>query len=48
MGLSQYDDIKPGPGGSHPGFRCHSRFAMIFSAGTGTGMIFLGAAEPVI
>lgn len=48
LALSRYGDIKLGPDHSEPDYRNFTRFAMLFSAGMGIGLMFFGVAEPVM
>ena len=48
LGLSRYGDIKLGPDHAAPDYRFGSWFAMLFSAGLGTGLLFFGLGEPVM
>lgn len=45
--LSRYRSVRLGPADSSPGFSYWSWFAMLFSAGMGTGIVFWGVAEPL-
>lgn len=45
--LSRFRDIKLGPDHSTPDYTDLSWFAMLFSAGMGTGLMFWGVAEPI-
>ncbi|KAA8985458.1 BCCT family transporter [Halospina sp. K52047b] len=45
--VSPYGRLRLGPPDSRPEFRYHAWFAMLFSAGMGTGLVFWGVAEPL-
>jgi len=45
--VSRYRDIRLGPEDSKPEFSYPAWFAMLFSAGMGTGIVFWGVAEPL-
>lgn len=45
LAFSRYGDIKLGPDHSRPDYKNISWFAMLFSAGTGIGLMFFGVAE---
>lgn len=47
MLASKYASIRLGPQDSEPEFKRISWFAMLFSAGMGTGIVFWGVAEPL-
>ncbi|MED3726194.1 BCCT family transporter [Priestia filamentosa] len=47
LGLSKYGRIKLGSPDSKPDYSTPTWFAMLFSAGMGTGLVFWGAAEPI-
>lgn len=48
LGISRYGNIRLGPDHSKPDYSDVSWFAMLFSAGMGIGLMFLGVAEPVM
>lgn len=45
--VSPYGRLRLGPPDSRPEFRYPAWFAMLFSAGMGTGLVFWGVAEPL-
>ena len=45
--FGRFHSVRLGPEGSRPGFSYLSWFAMLFSAGMGTGIVFWGVAEPL-
>lgn len=45
--ISPYGRLRLGPPDSRPEFRYPAWFAMLFSAGMGTGLVFWGVAEPL-
>lgn len=45
--FSRFRSVRLGPDDSRPGFSYLSWFAMLFSAGMGTGIVFWGVAEPL-
>lgn len=45
--FSRFRNVRLGPDDSRPGFSYWSWFAMLFSAGMGTGIVFWGVAEPL-
>lgn len=45
--LGRYRTVRLGPEDSRPGFSYISWFAMLFSAGMGTGIVFWSVAEPL-
>ena len=45
--LGRFRTVRLGPPGSRPDFGYASWFAMLFSAGMGTGIVFWGVAEPL-
>lgn len=45
--LSRYGDVRLGRDDSEPEYSYLSWFAMLFSAGMGIGLLFLGVAEPI-
>lgn len=45
--LSRYHHVRLGPDDSRPAFGFGAWFAMLFSAGMGTGIVFWGVAEPL-
>lgn len=47
LALSHYGDIKLGPEEEEPEFALGSWFALLFTAGMGIGIIFLGVVEPL-
>jgi choline/glycine/proline betaine transport protein len=48
MGLSRFGDIKLGKDDDPPDFSLVAWFAMLFAAGMGIGLVFWGAAEPLM
>ncbi|WP_207782101.1 BCCT family transporter [Phytoactinopolyspora limicola] len=48
MGLSRFGDIKLGKDDDPPDFSLMAWFAMLFAAGMGIGLVFWGAAEPLM
>ncbi|AYY15637.1 BCCT family transporter [Actinobacteria bacterium YIM 96077] len=48
MGVSRFGDIKLGKDDEEPEFSLMAWFAMLFAAGMGIGLVFWGAAEPLI
>ncbi|MEM6602612.1 MAG: BCCT family transporter [Pseudomonadota bacterium] len=48
LAFSRYGTIKLGGPEDAPQFRTRSWISMLFAAGMGTGLVFYGAAEPVI
>lgn len=47
LGLSKYGRIRLGPDDSRPHYGYFAWFAMLFSAGTGIGLMFFSVAEPI-
>ena len=45
--VSPYGRLRLGPPDSRPEYRYRAWFAMLFSAGMGTGLVFWGVAEPL-
>lgn len=48
VALSRFGKVRLGPKDSRPEYSTVSWFAMLFSAGMGVGLVFYGAAEPLI
>jgi choline/glycine/proline betaine transport protein len=48
MGVSRFGDIKLGKDEEEPEFSLFAWFAMLFAAGMGIGLVFWGAAEPLM
>ncbi|NED98065.1 BCCT family transporter [Phytoactinopolyspora alkaliphila] len=48
MGASRFGDIKLGKDDDQPEFSLMAWFAMLFAAGMGIGLVFWGAAEPLM
>ncbi|MFT5500123.1 MAG: choline/glycine/proline betaine transport protein [Woeseiaceae bacterium] len=48
VGVSPYGRLTLGQDGEKPEFNRFSWFAMLFSAGVGTGILFYGVAEPML
>ncbi|NDL59777.1 BCCT family transporter [Phytoactinopolyspora mesophila] len=48
MGVSRFGDITLGKDGEEPEFSLYAWFAMLFAAGMGIGLVFWGAAEPLM
>ncbi|NED98066.1 BCCT family transporter [Phytoactinopolyspora alkaliphila] len=48
MGISRFGDIKLGKDEEDPEFSLMAWFAMLFAAGMGIGLVFWGAAEPLV
>ena len=46
--MSSMGRIKLGPDHSQPDYTYPSRFAMLFTAGMGIGLMFFGVAEPIM
>ena len=47
IAISRYGNIRLGPPGSHPDYSNPTWFAMLFTAGIGTVLMFYGVAEPL-
>lgn len=48
LAVSKYGNIKLSKDDEEPEYSCGSWFAMLFAAGMGVGLVFWGAAEPIM